>query len=148
MKVHWEGEDFPLQIPVSATIMQVKLQILQQLGIIAIPADRQELCLENGTGLSDEMTLEHYGISHGTVLTVLQKIRVTIRIANNHFLGLIVNEDITVGTLKDYLRDQHSMDDLDALEMEYEGKLVALDDRTHLWAAGIEEGTALSLVRA
>ncbi|KAK9926494.1 hypothetical protein M0R45_023722 [Rubus argutus] len=101
-------------------------------------------------GLSDEMTLEYYGISHGTVLTVLQKIRVTIRIANNHFLGLIVNEDITVGTLKDYLRDQHGMDDIEnkALEMEYEGKLVALDDRTYLWAAGIEEGTALSLVRA
>lgn len=88
--------------------------------------------------------------SHGTALTVLQKIRVTIRIANNHFLGLIVNEDITVGTLKDYLRDQHGMDDIEnkALEMECESKLVALDDRTHLWAAGIEEGTALSLVRA
>lgn len=149
IKVHWEGEDFPLQIPVSATIMQVKLQISQQLGIIAIPADRQELCLENGTGLSDEMTLEYYGISHGSVLTVLQKIRVTIRMANNHFLGLIVSEDITVGTLKDYLRDQHGMDiENKALEMEYEGKLVALDDRTYLWAAGIVEGTALSLVRA
>ncbi|KAM5571478.1 hypothetical protein ABKV19_011858 [Rosa sericea] len=144
--VRWEEEDFPMQIPLSATVMQVKFRISQEQGI-AIPADRQELSLENGTWLqSDEMTVQQYGISHGSVLTLLRKIAVTIRIADQYSLGLIVNEEITVATLKDYLYG-HGVDiENKALEMKYEGNIIVLDDRSYLWAAGIEEGTCLSLV--
>nr|XP_011470837.1 PREDICTED: uncharacterized protein LOC105353431 [Fragaria vesca subsp. vesca] len=146
--VRWEEEELPLTIPASTTIMQLKVLIWQRIDRIAIAADRQDLYLENGALLSDEMSVQHCGIANGSVLIVVKKIAVTIKVADDRSLELVVDEDVTVGTLKGYLVFYHVDIENKALQMSYEGNDVVLDDRSYLWAAGIVEGTSLSLVRA
>jgi hypothetical protein len=135
------GVSYPLEIPRAARIVEVKLQIEK---IFDIPPEKMDLAYNGVLWLrKDEMTLLDYQIPSGAKLSLYKKFLVWIRIDSDRRYSLMVNDETSVGDLKELLHAKSGLH-VRLNKLQYP-KDHDLSDGCFLWSYGIRDESELYL---
>ena len=128
------GVSYPLEIPRAARIVEVKMEIEK---IFDMPPVKMDLAYNAVWLRRDELTLLDYQIPSGAKLILYKKFRVWIRIDPYRRYSLMVNDDTTVGDLKEMFHADSGLHIMRS-NLQYP-KDHDLNEGCFLWSYGISD---------